>query len=45
MTAGRDDAACTGAVVRKPPVKERAMVWGERKKSNSDVDITVRKLA
>ena len=24
MTAHRDDAACTGAVVRKPPVKERA---------------------
>ena len=24
MTADRDDAACTGAVVRKPPVKERA---------------------
>jgi hypothetical protein len=24
MTAHRDDSACTGAVVRKPPVKERA---------------------
>ena len=24
MTAHRDDLACTGAVVRKPPVKERA---------------------
>jgi hypothetical protein len=24
MTADRDDSACTGAVVRKPPVKERA---------------------
>ncbi len=24
MTADRDDAACTGAVVRKPPMKERA---------------------
>jgi hypothetical protein len=24
MTAHRDAAACTGAVVRKPPVKERA---------------------
>ncbi len=24
MTARRDDSACTGAVVRKPPVKERA---------------------
>ncbi len=24
MTAHGDDAACTGAVVRKPPVKERA---------------------
>ena len=24
MTADRDDAACAGAVVRKPPVKERA---------------------
>jgi len=24
MTADRDDAACSGAVVRKPPVKERA---------------------
>jgi hypothetical protein len=24
MTAIRDDAACTGAVVRKPPMKERA---------------------
>ena len=23
MTAHRDDSACTGAVVRKPPVKER----------------------
>jgi hypothetical protein len=27
-TADRDDAACTGAVVRKPPVKETAL--GER---------------
>jgi hypothetical protein len=25
MTADRDDAACTGAVVRKPPMK---MLWG-----------------
>ena len=25
MTASRDDAACTGAVVRKPPVKETAI--------------------
>ncbi len=24
MTAHREDSACTGAVVRKPPVKERA---------------------
>ena len=24
MTAHRDGSACTGAVVRKPPVKERA---------------------
>jgi len=24
MTAHRDDSACPGAVVRKPPVKERA---------------------
>ena len=24
MTAHRDDSACTGAVVRKPPVKEPA---------------------
>jgi hypothetical protein len=24
MTADRDDAACTGAVVRNPPMKERA---------------------
>ena len=24
MTATRDDAACTGAVVRKPPMKETA---------------------
>jgi len=24
MTAIRDDAACTGAVVRKPPMKETA---------------------
>jgi hypothetical protein len=24
MTADRDDAACTGAVVRKPPMKETA---------------------
>jgi hypothetical protein len=24
MTAHGDDSACTGAVVRKPPVKERA---------------------
>ena len=24
MTAGRDDSACTGAVVRKPPRKEPA---------------------
>ena len=24
MTADRDSSACTGAVVRKPPVKERA---------------------
>ena len=24
MTAHRDDSACTGAVVGKPPVKERA---------------------
>jgi hypothetical protein len=24
MTAHHDDSACTGAVVRKPPVKERA---------------------
>jgi len=28
MTASRDDAACTGAVVRKPPMKETAL--GER---------------
>jgi hypothetical protein len=28
MTADRDDAACTGAVVRKPPMKETAL--GER---------------
>ena len=28
MTAHRDDAACTGAVVRKPPMKETAL--GER---------------
>jgi hypothetical protein len=28
MTADRDDAACTGAVVRKPPMKEIAL--GER---------------
>jgi hypothetical protein len=28
MTADRDDAACTGAVVRKPPMKETAP--GER---------------
>ena len=28
MTAARDDAACTGAVLRKPPVKETAL--GER---------------
>src|SRR5260370_12518934 len=28
MTAHRDDSACTGAVVRKPPVKETAL--GER---------------
>jgi hypothetical protein len=27
MTAHWDDAACTGAVVRKPPVKERAGGW------------------
>src|SRR4030088_1344458 len=25
MTATRDDAACTGAVVRKPPMKETAL--------------------
>jgi hypothetical protein len=25
MTAARDDAACTGAVVRKPPMKETAL--------------------
>jgi hypothetical protein len=25
MTADRDDAACTGAVVRKPPMKETAL--------------------
>src|SRR5712672_3635214 len=28
MTAHRDDSACTGAVVRKPPMKETAL--GER---------------
>jgi hypothetical protein len=27
MTAHRDASACTGAVVRKPPVKERAGGW------------------
>ncbi len=30
MTADRDDAACTGAVVRKPPMKERARGWVRR---------------
>src|SRR6202043_2275033 len=30
MTADRDDAACTGAVVRKPPMK---MLWGKRRDS------------
>jgi hypothetical protein len=29
MTADRDDAACTGAVVRKPPMK---MLWGGRRR-------------
>jgi hypothetical protein len=28
MTADRDDAACTGAVVRKPPMKETALGEG-----------------
>jgi hypothetical protein len=27
MPAHRDESACTGAVVRKPPVKERALGW------------------
>src|SRR5216683_4170713 len=29
MTASRGDAACTGAVVRKPPMK---MLWGGRRR-------------
>ena len=30
MTAHRDDSACTGAVVRKPPGKEPAGSGGRR---------------
>src|SRR5260370_39776531 len=30
MTADRDDAACTGAVGRKPPMEERARGWVAR---------------
>src|SRR5882672_5823850 len=38
MTAHRDDAACTGAVVRKPPMK---MLWGGVGEDIASVDVDV----